>query len=74
MIHLTNDAVQKKDEEYGKYENSNKLSYEDFQKYIDINHSDAKINFEEDILPKAQQVVQDTIKAVFNKIDPKRKH
>lgn len=26
MIHLTNDAVQKKSEDYGKYENGNKVS------------------------------------------------
>jgi len=30
LIHLTNDAVQKKAEDYGKYENGNKLSYADF--------------------------------------------
>ena len=27
MIHLTNDAVQKKSDEYGKYESGNKVSY-----------------------------------------------
>lgn len=73
MIHLTNDAVQKKDEDYGKYESSNKLSYDDFQKYIDANHASMKINFVNDILPKAKKVMEDTIKAVFNKIDPQRK-
>ncbi|CAI2371443.1 unnamed protein product [Moneuplotes crassus] len=73
MIHLTNDAIQKKDEEYGKYENSNKISYEDFQKYIDTYYSSSNINFKKDILPKAKVIVQDTVKAVFNKIDPKRK-
>ena len=30
LIHLTNDAIQKKAEEYGKYESGNKLSYTDF--------------------------------------------
>ena len=34
-IHLTNDAVQKYLPEYGKYEKGNKLSYEDFQRYLD---------------------------------------
>lgn len=29
FIHLTNDAIQKHGEEYGKYEAGNKLSYED---------------------------------------------
>ena len=35
MIHLTNDAIQKKSEDYGKYENGNKISFQDFQKYLD---------------------------------------
>ena len=30
MIHLTNDAIQKKCEDYGKFEPGNKLSYSDF--------------------------------------------
>ena len=34
MIHLTNDAVQKHDDDYGKYEMANKMSYDEFQKYI----------------------------------------
>ena len=34
MIHLTNDAVQKHGENYGKYESGNKISYAELQKYI----------------------------------------
>jgi hypothetical protein len=30
FVHLTNDAVQKKSEDYGKYENGNKVSFADF--------------------------------------------
>jgi len=30
FIHLTNDAVQKKGETYGKFENFNKVSFPDF--------------------------------------------
>ena len=37
-IHLTNDAVQNKAEDYGKYETGNKLSFIDFQKYLDPNY------------------------------------
>ena len=29
-IHLTNDAIQKKSEDYGKYENANKISFGDY--------------------------------------------
>lgn len=34
MIHLTNDAVQKHNESYGKYEDFNKMSFPNFKKYI----------------------------------------
>ncbi len=30
FIHLTNDAIQKKSQDYGKYETGNKISQEDF--------------------------------------------
>jgi hypothetical protein len=33
-IHLTNDAVQKNCQDYGKFETGNKLSYDDFQKLL----------------------------------------
>jgi tubulin polyglutamylase TTLL1/tubulin monoglycylase TTLL3/8 len=49
FIHLTNDAVQKNNEEYGKYEAGNKLSYQDLQKYFDINFPDLNIDFNRDI-------------------------
>jgi hypothetical protein len=32
---LTNDAVQKKNDNYGKFESANKVSFADFEKYID---------------------------------------
>ena len=34
FIHLTNDAVQKNCSDYGKYESWNKLSFLDFQIYL----------------------------------------
>lgn len=52
MIHLTNDAVQKHAEDYGKYEAGNKLSYTDFQNYLDKNYADLNICFERDLLPQ----------------------
>ena len=35
MVHLTNDAVQKKGENYGKFEKGNKVSYEEFSKFLE---------------------------------------
>jgi hypothetical protein len=72
-IHLTNDAVQKYCDDYGKYENGNKLSYRDFQRYLDFHCSEMKVNFFEKILPQIKEMIRDTMKAVFMKIDPQRR-
>lgn len=50
MIHLTNDAVQKKGDDYGKFESGNKLSYAEFQKYLDS--VNVKVDFHKTVLPK----------------------
>jgi hypothetical protein len=50
MIHLTNDAVQKHGDRYGKYEPANKLSYSQFQRYLDTAHPHKHYNFEIQIL------------------------
>ncbi len=72
LIHLTNDAVQKKSDDYGKFEAGNKLSYQDFQKYLDS--QDIKLNIVKDIVPQLKKIATDTIKAVSRKIDPARRH
>jgi tubulin---tyrosine ligase len=70
MIHLTNDAVQKYDEDYGKYELANKLSYDEFQKYLDANYEHLSIDFRRDLLPQIRLIITDTMKAAYGKIDP----
>ena len=72
FIHLTNDAIQKKSENYGKFESGNKVSYAEFQKYLDLNHS-KKIDFGRDVLQGVKELVKDSVKAVFLKIDPFKK-
>jgi tubulin polyglutamylase TTLL1 len=51
MIHLTNDAVQKKSEDYGKFENANKISFADFQKYLDNSYPESEFNFASKVYP-----------------------
>lgn len=70
-IHLTNDAIQNKGEEYGKYESGNKLSYADFQRYLSVNHP--QINFFENILPQIKNIVFDTVKSVKSTLNDQRK-
>ena len=73
LIHLTNDAIQKYSEEYGKFEDGNKLSYKDFQRYLDFHCSDKKVNFFNDILPNIKILIKDSIQSVFLDIDPKKR-
>jgi hypothetical protein len=67
FIHLTNDAVQNKCEDYGKWENGNKLSYSDFQRYLDSKK--IKVKFDESVLPKIKKIVRDTVQATWKKIN-----
>ena len=71
FIHLTNDAIQKQSNEYGKFENGNKLSYSDFQRYLDLKNIGR--NFVGEVLPEIKKIVKDTVMATFLKIDSKRR-
>ena len=62
FVHLTNDAIQKNSEDYGKFEAGNKLSYGDFQKFLAVNHPE--INFCSDILPEIENIVRESIESV----------
>lgn len=71
-IHLTNDAVQKKSDDYGKYESGNKLSYPEFQKYLETNFS-STVNFWTDIWPQIKRLMTETFRAAAHHIDPHRR-
>ena len=65
-IHLTNDAVQKHCQDYGKFENGNKISFIEFEKFCDSN----QIDFHEKLLEKMKDLASHAIKSVIGKIDP----
>lgn len=69
MIHLTNDAVQKKAEEYGKFEPGNKISYPEFQNYLDKHFSDLNISFERDLLPQMKVCSLKSRHYLFNRVE-----
>jgi tubulin polyglutamylase TTLL1 len=71
FVHLTNDAVQKKLDDYGKYESGNKLSYPDFQKFLDAQK--IKCDIDKDLVPKLKNLARDSMRAVRRKVDPVRK-
>lgn len=74
FIHLTNDAVQKKSEDYGRFENGNKLSFPEFQRYLEANFTE-QIDFWRDLWPRIKQLMTDSFQAVSRHVDPhRRKH
>lgn len=66
-IHLTNDAVQKYAEEYGKFEAGNKMSYTDLQRYLDAHAGGLSV--QGDLLPQIRNLVKSTFMATFAKLD-----
>jgi hypothetical protein len=53
-MHLTNDAIQKDSDEYGKYEMGNKLSFTEYQAYLDETQPELKINFRKHIFSQVK--------------------
>lgn len=65
MIHLTNEAVQKRGDDFGKYENGNKLSYADFQKYIEAVYPKDNLNFMASIYPEMKVSARESVGLVI---------
>ena len=70
MIHLTNDAIQKHCDGYGKFEEGNKVSYTEFQRYMDSTMGEGKFSFTQMIYPKMKAIAVDTLKATYLQLDP----
>lgn len=73
FVHLTNDAVQKKAQDYGKFEAGNKISYNEFQQYIDKTFPNLNVSFDRDIRTQMNKVSADIFRACHGKLDPKRR-
>ena len=65
FTHLTNDSIQKNSQDYGKYEKGNKISYGDFQKYL--NHlkknrfDEEKYDMQRNLLPQMKEIAKNTL-------------
>lgn len=67
FIHLTNDAVQKNSPDYGKFEDGNKLSYQEFQEYL--NEIGENVKFMEAVYPKIKEMAKDSLAATWKSLD-----
>ncbi|KRX10767.1 hypothetical protein PPERSA_04934 [Pseudocohnilembus persalinus] len=66
FIHLTNEAVQIKNSNFGKYEKGNKLSYEELDQYISQNYPGK--DFYKQIYPKMKEIAVQTFRASYGKL------
>ena len=66
--HLTNYSFQKYNDNFGKYEWGNEVSFDDLQNNIDINYNH-KVNFKRDIIPKIHDIVKFCFQSVKSKIN-----
>jgi len=71
MVHLNNDAVQKKGEDYGKFEQANKMSVPEFQRYLDEHHSKDGVNVQERITPQIKSLMADAVRAAQERLNPR---
>ena len=75
FIHLTNDAVQKQSDDYGKFEFGNKVSFTEYQEYLNLTVPKLNIDFKHHIFSQIRRIMQDSIRACYNTLDPhKRQH
>ena len=66
--HLTNYSFQKYNDNFGKYELGNEVSFDDLQNNIDVNYNN-KVNFKREILPKIHNIIKFCFQSVRTKIN-----
>lgn len=70
-MHLTNDAIQKHCENYGKYEEGNKISYTELQRYFDCTYPNRKYSLVDEFYPRIKAIGLDAFKASYLHMDPR---
>ena len=69
-VHLTNNWFQKNMEDYGKFEDGNTLSFEDFQEYLNIYYAKRKFNVYDHFIKSIKDIVIDVYLASKDKLNP----
>ena len=73
FIHLTNDAVQKKDDNYGKFERGNKISFEELNRFIQGQYGRPDIDFFEKIYPQMKDISRHALRSTYRNLDEKKR-
>ena len=74
FVHITNYSFQKHCLNFQKFELGNEVPFYDFQKYLDIEYKDRKINVREHIMNQVKYIVELTMKSVKDKINPNKRN
>lgn len=70
FVHLTNQCLQVKGEGYAQHEEGNTLNFADFQRYLDQNYPQYKLNAEELLMPRIKDLILDCFLSVRTKMNP----
>lgn len=74
LVHLTNDAIQKKADDYGKFEVGNKVSFKEYQQYLNETVPYLNIDFNKHLMSQIKRIITDTFRATYSSIDPNKRH
>jgi tubulin polyglutamylase TTLL1 len=72
MIHLTNDAIQKQSKDYGSFEEGNKISYLDLQRYFEKNYPCRHFDFKM-IYIKMREIAKNAIASTYLSLSQSKK-
>ena len=73
-VHITNYSFQKHCLNFQKFELGNEVPFHDFQKYLDTEYKDQKVNVRDHIMNQVKYIVELSIKAVKDKINPNKRN
>ena len=68
-VHLTNDSVQKHSDAYSRFEEGNKLSYPEFQRYLDTLPAQGRNLDLSALIPKMKNIAVSTVKSTWNSLN-----
>jgi hypothetical protein len=69
FVHLTNNCLQKNGFNYGKFEEGNTISFDDFQKYLDEEFPQHGVSVEDHFVPRMKDIVIDSILSVEKRMN-----
>lgn len=73
VVHLTNETVQVRSPDFGKFEHGNKLSYADLQEKILRQHKTVTVDVNRELVTQIKQLVTENMRSVHGLLDPHRR-